>query len=297
MQYPIARHPYENEICTICPKRDHKRAALLYDRIFIPPGDFDFLDTPVELTFGDNRGDNLGDNGLSNWQLWFEYGLNVYTATNRGMLAYDKYVAMCYPSLSVVSGFKSEPFDSDGKPVHFYLNNSETEVPVADASSLPKLPKQIDTFTAVISNLPLVDDNTGWDEILEFRRDKISVSKSRRFRMWLREASRATSETQVEDLISQMLDDYSTALKKHSIKTAASGLTLVAAAGGAALAAGSAGTVVAALSAGVGITSGAIAWILKQRCDEDDVRRGKGSEIAVIYDAVERFGGNSDEKK
>ena len=287
MQYPTARHPSDSEICTICPKKDHKRAALLYDKIFVPPGDFDFLDTPVELTFGDS----LGPDGPTDWDLFLEYGLNVYQMTNRGPLGQDTFVAMCYSGLSVVSSYKTIRFDPDAEHVTGYLNqgDSRTEIPLADASSLPKLPNQVDTFTAVISNLPLVDDNTGWDEILEFRRDKISVAKSRKFRMWLREAGRANSEAQVRDLMSQMLDDYSAALKKHSIKTVASGLTLVAAAGGAALAAGFAGTVVTALSAGIGITSGAIAWILKQRCDQDDVQRGKGSELAVLYEARERF--------
>jgi hypothetical protein len=287
MRYPPARHPFDSDICVICPARDHKRASLIYNKIFVPAADLDFLDTPPEVTFGDDFGPNHPD-----WDSWFTLGLNVFSLTNRGMLGYDHYIAICYGEngLTVVRGYSSDSFGNDKIDTSKISKNRDPQYAVMDASAFPIIENRAVAYSAVLSNIPLISNTTSWDEILEFRKDKCSVEKSRRLRMWMRDASRAGSDAEAQDVVSQLLDDYTAAMRKHAIKTVAGGLTLVAAAGGAALAALAAGSPIAALSAGIGMASGTVAWILKQHCDYDDIKRGKGAEVAVFYEAAKRFG-------
>lgn len=280
MRYAASRTPRQTDLCTISPPAQHKRAALLFDRIFVPAGDFDYIDTPEPITFGE-----FFETSHPDWDLWLRYGLNVYAVVDdRGralppltpgrhkMLGFDRYLANRYAAqgVTVVSGYRSE-----------------ASFRAAFADSGASL-----AYHAALANLPVLDDTTAWDEILAFRDDPDSFSKSRRLRRWLFEGVRASSPGHAADIVSGMVDDYRATLRKHGMKTLAGGLTLFAAAFGAGVAAASAG-VIGALAAGLAVSAGTVAWLIKHETDLDDIERGKNSEIAIIYEALERFDQNT----
>lgn len=264
MRYDTDRFPDDGDLCTVCPPAQHKSAALFFNRIFVPVGEFDYIDTPQQITFGYDFGSDHPD-----WELWMRFGLNVFAYTDRGMLGFDRYVTSRYANqgITVVPGYGSaRSFNS------VFGDSGETLA-----------------YHAVLANLPVISESVEWDQIMEFRNDRGSYAKSRRLRNWLREGIHASSPSEAADIVSQMIDDYATAIRKHGMKTVAGGLTLFIAAFSAGVTA-AAGGVIGAIVAGMGVATGAIAWLIKQECDLDDIERGKDSEIAIIYDAIQRFG-------
>lgn len=262
MRYDVSRPPAAHHACIVCSPRLHKRAALLFDRIFVPSGDFLELEIPTELTFGHDCGVDHPD-----WTLWLTYGLNVYSRTGKGMLGFDRFVSDMYRrrGFDVIAGYTTvDAFRSD----------------------FERLPTE-DVYHAVLENIPLLSTETEWAQIMEFRNDAGAREKVRRLANWLRTGVQAKSTAHAQDLIGQMVTDYAKALHKHDLRTMAGGLTLVISATG--IAVGAATGALPALFAGLTIAGATTAWLLKQRCDRDDVERGKNSEIAIVYEARTRL--------
>ena len=153
-------------------------------------------------------------------------------------------------------------------------------------------------YDAALSNLPLVDTNkVGWREILEFKRDTEAVRKYRDLKLWLHYVLKAESAAHATDLIAQKIEDYAWSLRKHGLKTKIGAFTQVidwkktpviaAAAAGAGAVAGPA---FGALVAGLGITGQIAAFFGERLIDLQDIERGPNREVAILYDAQQRFG-------
>lgn len=142
---------------------------------------------------------------------------------------------------------------------------------------------------ACLENLQIVDEGRlTWEKVLEFRKDKETQQKYKRFLHWLDKEMVGKSQTFIEDDIAQKLEDYEWALKKHSIKTvlgtieeALDGKYLIGA-GGLALAGH---PVLGILAAGVLIGGKVAAKLVQTKLDFDDVERGPNSEISWVYEA------------
>lgn len=128
----------------------------------------------------------------------------------------------------------------------------------------------------------VVDEELSWNQVLEFRNDKVEVAKLRRFLSWADQEFTGKTKVQIQDELGRALDDYISALKKHGIKTVSSGITTIMS---------SSATVLSALndlqSAGVAvgltITAGLIAYFVETASNMASLSR---EPIAYIYDVI-----------
>lgn len=139
-----------------------------------------------------------------------------------------------------------------------------------------------------LGNLQIVDeDKVTWGQVIEFRKEEESRRKYRRFLHWLDKGMVGKSQAFLEDEISERLEDYEWALKKHGIKTvlgtideALDGKYLIGA-GGLALAGH---PILGLLGAGLLIGSKVGVKLKQTKLDFDDVERGLNSEISWVYE-------------
>ena len=73
---------------------------------------------------------------------------------------------------------------------------------------------------ACLENLQIVnEENTNWQQVLEFRSDSESKEKYRRMIHWLDGSMVGKSESFIQDELSLRIKDYEAAYKKHGFKT------------------------------------------------------------------------------
>jgi hypothetical protein len=151
---------------------------------------------------------------------------------------------------------------------------------------------------ATISDLQIVDeDSLQWNQVLEFRRDVATRKKYGRFIHWLDANMIGRDQAFISDEVSQRLDDYTWAIRKHGLKTMAGTISALLdeksllavgslVAGGALL-----GLPKTAFGVGVTVWAGkALVEIGKGMIDVEDARRGPGNEVAYIYEVKKRLG-------
>ena len=279
---------------TVTQFSEWKRALLLFDKVYAPPGVLDQLPTAVrELTFSipydpiDLPGvpgewaERAVLNGLFGPRekdlrknIDFLDSLVSSGGDFRGVA--NRVVAQACQELGI------DAMPSYSSEEHFALDFREGDYC---------------TYQAALNNLPVLDgDQVSWDAILEFRQDRSALKKYRDLRLWLSDGLKAKSVDQATDLIAQRIDDYEWSLQKHGLKSIMGALSQVldakwfaALAGGAGLAGLIAGPVGSAISAGLVASARVSVWIAERAVEREDVKRGKGSEIAVLYDARRKF--------
>ena len=80
----------------------------------------------------------------------------------------------------------------------------------------------------VIHSLPIPDESTSWEQILEFRSDPDSASKFAHLRNWMNDVSRNDlSPNEIKDKLELLLDDYNKHMKNHGVKTRSGSLVAV----------------------------------------------------------------------
>jgi hypothetical protein len=134
------------------------------------------------------------------------------------------------------------------------------------------------------------------EQVFDFREDIEAAKQYRSLRLWLRDGLKAESVNHATDIISQKLEAYEWAIKKHGLKTVTgafssilSNKTLIAIASGASLATLLSGSVWSALIGGGLIAcSRSLIWIAERQIDFEDVKRGENSEVALFY-TMKRF--------
>lgn len=278
MKYADNRRPNHGEICTACNRTLHRRAALLFDRLYIAPShdEREGFDTPSELTFGFEEAE-------VHFIPCFEQLMKESPPRGRDhkeeILAYTQRVlARSYAKegCTVVPSFSSyRSFDDEF--------NTGTQV----------------AYEGALQNISVVDDKKlDWAQILEFRQDKESLRKYRDLRLWLRSGLQAADPSEAADIIGAKLDAYEWSLKKHGFETVQGALTFVldfkqAGLAASAVAAGAAvgGPILSALAGGLVITGQISAWTIKRLIEREDVKRGTNCEVAFIHDINKRFGG------
>ena len=79
-----------------------------------------------------------------------------------------------------------------------------------------------------IKELPVPDDSTSWEQIIEYRSDPDSQSKFLALRHWMSEVARAElTPAEVEEKLEYLIDQYQKHMKVHRIKTNASTLETI----------------------------------------------------------------------
>jgi len=73
----------------------------------------------------------------------------------------------------------------------------------------------------VLKSMPIPDDETSWEDIIEFRNDPESMKRLRRLRVWVRKFAKdttATSLAEMKEEIGVILDEYEEHMKLHRMK-------------------------------------------------------------------------------
>ncbi|MGD0596611.1 MAG: hypothetical protein ABSA64_03690 [Sedimentisphaerales bacterium] len=154
-----------------------------------------------------------------------------------------------------------------------------------------------EVVASALSNLEIVDERKlTWQQVIEFRKDKISLKKYRRFLHWLDKEMIGKSQKFIEDDIAQKLEDYGSTLKKHGIKTVIGTIEEVLDGKYLLGTSGVIGSFSLAGYPGLGILAGAGLMIGKMAVklgntwiDYDDTERGVNSEISWVYEVKEKL--------
>jgi hypothetical protein len=73
----------------------------------------------------------------------------------------------------------------------------------------------------VLKSLPIPDDQTPWEDIIEFRNDPESKKRLKALRVWTRKFAKATTATSLAEMteeIEVLLDEYEEHMKLHGMK-------------------------------------------------------------------------------
>lgn len=149
---------------------------------------------------------------------------------------------------------------------------------------------------AALSEIHVVDESAlTWEQVEQFRQDTDARRHYRRLVHWLDAEMAGRTTSFIADEMSERLENYEAALRKHGIQTALGSLAalidpgfLAAASVAVSAAAVSGGGIFAAITAGgLALARGAISVISKRIDLRDEVR--KTSEIAFIHELKEKM--------
>ncbi len=274
--------PTSGQICAIARPRSVKAAALLYDRVWVPPA-------RLRLTYVN---DTYGDEPIPDEVIFciVEDARRVYSRTCAAA-AHGGGIAMAFQwplvtrdlavALRMSNGLAVVPvFDSEHDFTSSYLEGTEL------------------LYQATFANLPVADvRGAPWAQIVEFRHDSHAVERYRQLRRWWASGVKVTSLAQATDLVAQKVEDYEWALRKHGILTVTGALTQLL--GLRTVVAAASGTVVAALTGENwlgGLTSGLITcgpaaiWIAERRVALNAIpREHSAREVALLAAARSEF--------
>jgi hypothetical protein len=148
-------------------------------------------------------------------------------------------------------------------------------------------------FEAALQSIPsILEAELSWEQVVEFRKDTEAKRKLRALRSWLQSGLSAATLEEAKDKIEQKVADYEWALKKHGVKTVTGALTVVldskflgSVAGAAGVSALMGGSVWGAVTGSALMLSKMSVWIAERRMALLDIQRGSDSEVALICDA------------
>ncbi len=153
-------------------------------------------------------------------------------------------------------------------------------------------------FQAALQHIPVVAEaSITWDRVIDFRKDSEAIRKYRDLRLWLEMGLQAKSLPQALDIISQKIDDYTWAIKKHGLETKIGYIrqllgwkqtTILTA--GTAISTLLGGPVWGAIAAGTIISSEITASVAESKIKLEDTKRGKNREIAYLLELREKLG-------
>jgi hypothetical protein len=147
-----------------------------------------------------------------------------------------------------------------------------------------------DVLEVVINELPVPDERTPWEQIIEFRSDPDSQNKFLKLKNWVNEiAQMKLNPNEVEDKLKSLISDYQAHMNIHKIKTRLDTLKTIVLV--------EAGFITGGWFTGLGVVSGIIGMIttplytIKQRQISllEEEQKAPGKEIAYIVKARESF--------
>lgn len=85
-----------------------------------------------------------------------------------------------------------------------------------------------EVYEITIKSIPMaIEEKLTWQQVLDFREDLAEIEKLRRFRQWANISLTNKNTSQIQDELSQQLEEYEYALKKHGVQTTISGITTI----------------------------------------------------------------------
>jgi hypothetical protein len=287
------RVPAPGETCVFSDRLHWKRDALLFDRVYarVDRSSSRVPDIPIKVSFGVEKLDEELGAQQQAVALGFGMGLSTVGMDENGLQQFRK---------SFEDAQITNQVDEERGLTRMYWNAGIMASWSFGERGLYRRFSEGEcvAYQGALQNLPVVlGDGVSWDEILEFRHDKEATRKYRDLRVWLSEGVKATSAEHAADIIGQKIENYRWAINKHGLKTKLGAVTqlfqwkessLAVAAGG-------------AIGAIVGPLYGAIAgglvalgqvgiYIGQQSIDRKEVLRGADREVAILYEAQEKFG-------
>jgi hypothetical protein len=248
----------------------HKRAALLFDKVFL----VEYQTGPEEVK------EEMAPRTRFDWLI------------NRATLVPNM------PLRPLNTEEQGELFralgefaEAIGKISAQYADYDLVPMYTGDATSIPDGTTL--AYQAAFRTIPeVLEEEAAWDQIVEFRNDPDATTKYRALRTWLRDGLSARSVAEAEDRIAEKLRDYEAALEKHGLKTMQGCLTMLYDAQFLAQAGAVSGTawgvfgpVGAALAAGLYVAGKVLLQLSERRVEMIDALRQNHSEVAVIYEA------------
>jgi hypothetical protein len=160
-------------------------------------------------------------------------------------------------------------------------------------------PGERTAYEGALNNLPLVSaKGVSWDQVIDFRKDPEAVRKYRDLRLWLREGLNAQTVEHATDIIGQKIENYRWAIKKHGFQTTIGAITQLfdwkesrLTLGAAGVAGMFGGPVWAAIASGLTVVAQIGTWLSERKLAKDEILRGPDREIAILFEAQERFSG------
>ena len=97
--------------------------------------------------------------------------------------------------------------------------NAGTTLPYTEyAREMPET-KKADVAQIVINNLPLPDDTTSWEQIIDYRNDPGNQKNLLALRRWIRKTStEETSKAEIAEEIEWLMNEFQNHMKVHKIK-------------------------------------------------------------------------------
>ena len=283
-RFPDDRYPRPGETCVITNADFQKRAALLFDRIHVDTGYKEdlFSEIPVEITFGIK---DARKEAFRTWEVWIDQLSKAVKSNGKSPLP-DK--ALLYAPLK--GGFPKAYRKRGIEVVPLYSS--------FESFSSDFIPGKIVAFEGALQSLPLVvEHDIEWKQVLDFRKDPEAVIKYRSLRLWLTKGLEAESVPEAIDRIEMKIADYQWALRKHGLRTVTGAIThvlnpknIATMAGSASFGAFIGGPVWSAITGGLVLTSQITTWVADCLLELEDIKRGKNSEVALIYDIRRRMG-------
>jgi hypothetical protein len=276
----------------MCPVSELKRAALLFDKVYVPsrvlqgdwtiPADLAFTCDRFEWDCGERACECAEEQIIEERHLDpGEYSEGEWEAISDRILESEEWARLQALKEMLFLGWQFEQ-KCKVSIVPVFHDCAEFE---------PFYGRGTDTaWAAAMKALPVVKPSVSWDAVMDFRQDKEALQKYRNLRLWFTSSFNCASLRQAEDTIAKKLDDYRWAIRKHGLETVTGAITSVAGVASASAIADMLGaSLLQVLSTGLSLGAGALAWIAKKRVSLQDVKRGPDSEIAIIHDARRRF--------
>ena len=284
-----------------------KRAALLFDRIWVPPVHLQSLNP---FTDADEYGDDQPPRDLV---VFDESDSEVFCAVAHQNEYRDLSVLQILAGASPVLRAGTEVakdmlavrYRDKGLTVlrtghmdDLFGESFGNQLPHFDICASDYEPSNEYLIDAVAKNLPsVVESKASWLQICEFRKDRHALQDYRRIRLWLTSGIKAQSSAHAADIVAQQIDDYETALRKHGFETSLGILTqllepksLISAATGAGLAAYLDGPVTASL-VGSGVMVGQVAlWLAKRHFERISLEQyNTTNNVLLLHRIREKF--------
>jgi len=113
-----------------------------------------------------------------------------------------------------------------------YRNSKKMDVYPLFYTEYPELTQKTsgaeDIIKIAINQLPIPDDSTPWEQIIDFRNDPDTEKKFLGFRVWMNEIARAKlTPIEVEQKLEWLLQEYEQHMQLHRMKTNASTLETI----------------------------------------------------------------------
>ena len=121
-------------------------------------------------------------------------------------------------TIDAATRFASALFEQEGD---FSATRLLRSPPPRFASTEPEEPEQRNQYVmdVVLSRMPVPDDNTPWEAILDFRSDPDACGQYRRMKLWMNSLARGNLPlNEIEDSLDDLLYQHEQYMKLHKLK-------------------------------------------------------------------------------